>query len=120
MALPLLKCLICPACLSVFGGLLAGARIGFMVNEQMHASILAVALVADVFILRAALRHHHNRWPLVLCLGGAIIAVLGHFWSEALEMLGLGSLVAAAFLNVFLLRRHRREAGSCCAHLHPT
>jgi hypothetical protein len=30
--------------------------------------------------------------------------------------LGFGVLMVAAVQNVVLLRRHRREGGSCCAH----
>jgi hypothetical protein len=115
-ALPVLKCAVCPACLSIFGGLFAGARMGFLGDERLHGSIIAIALVADFFILRAAMRHHKNRWPLGLCLGGGAVAILGHFTAEVVEFVGFALLMLAAIHNVVLLRRHRREGGSCCAH----
>jgi hypothetical protein len=115
-ALPVLKCAVCPACLSVFGGLFAGARFGFLDDERMHGGVIAIALVADFFILRAATRHHRSRWPLALCLTGGALAVAGHFVWEALEYVGFGLLMAAALQNLVLLRRHRLEGGTCCAH----
>lgn len=115
-ALPVLKCAVCPACLSIFGGLFAGARLGFLGDERFHGSIIAIALVADFFILRAAMRHHKNRWPLGLCLGGGVVAIVGHFTAETVEFIGFGLLMLAAIHNVVLLRRHHREDGSCCAH----
>jgi len=116
LALPVLKCAFCPACLSLFGGLLAGARMGFVGDARFHASLIAVALVADFFILRAATRHHRNRWPLALCIAGGLVAIVGHFTAEALEYAGFGLLMLAAVQNIVLLRRHRREDGSCCVH----
>jgi hypothetical protein len=116
LLLPILKCAVCPACLSLFGGLFAGARMGLLGDERLHGGIIALALVADVFILRAALKHHKNRWPLSLCLAGAALAVLGHFTVEFVEYLGFALLLIAAVQNVVLLRRHRNESGSCCAH----
>lgn len=115
-ALPILKCAICPACLSVFGGLFAGVRMGFLGDERFHGGIIAFALVADFFILRAAMRHHQSRIPLGLCLAGGVVALVGHFTSEAVEFTGFGFLMLAAVQNVVLLRRHRRESGSCCSH----
>jgi hypothetical protein len=102
--------------LSIFGGLFAGARLGFLGDERFHGGIIAVALVADFFILRAAMRHHKSRWPLALCIAGAGIAFIGHFTLEAVELVGFGLLMLAAVQNVVLLRRHRHEGGSCCAH----
>ena len=115
-ALPVLKCAVCPACLSIFGGLFAGARMGFLGDERLHGGIIAIALVADFFILRAALRHHRNWWPLGLCLGGGTVAIVGHFTAEVVEFAGFALLMLAAIHNVVLLRRHRREGASCCAH----
>lgn len=114
--LPVLKCAVCPACLGVFGSLFAGARIGLLGDEHVHGAVIAFALVADFAILYAALRHHQNRWPLGLCIGGGILAVTGHLTSEAIELAGFGVLMLAAVLNVVALRRHRRQGGSCCAH----
>lgn len=116
LLLPIIKCAICPACLSIFGGVFAGARMGFLGDERLHGGIVAVALVADVFILRAAMSHHKNRWPLGLCLAGGALAVLGYFTAEVVEYVGFGLLFTAAVQNVVLLRRHRKEGGSCCAH----
>jgi|SRR5688572_20770816 hypothetical protein len=116
LLLPVLKCAVCPACLSLFGGLFAGARIGFLGSERFHGALLAVALLADLFILRAAAKHHRNRWPLVLCIVGGAVAVAGHFVAEEMEYAGFALLMAAAIQNVVLLRRHRHQGGACCEH----
>jgi len=114
--LPVLKCALCPACLSLFGGLFAGARLGFLEIERFHGGLIAVALVADLFILRAAMKHHQSRWPLILCVSGGVIALAGHLIAEPLEYVGFVLLFTAAVQNVILLRRHRRHGGACCAH----
>ena len=88
---------------------------GLLGDERFHGSILAVALVADLFILRAAMRHHKSRWPLILCLAGGSVAAVGHFTAEVVEFVGFGLLMVAAVQNLVLLRRHRREGGVCCA-----
>lgn len=76
--------------------------------------VIAAALVADFFILRAAKTHHKSRSPMWLCVTGAISAVAGHLLSELLELVGFSLLIAAAIQNFVLLRRHRtrcRRAG---------
>jgi hypothetical protein len=114
--LPALKCALCPACLSIFGSLFAGARMGFVVDESLHGGIILVALVADFFILRAAMKHHRSRWPASLCAAGALLAVAGHFTNEAVEFAGFVLLMIAAILNLTLLRQHRKHGGACCVH----
>ena len=114
--LPVLKCALCPACLSLFGGLFAGARLGLVDTERFHGGLIAVALVADLFILRAAMKHHRSRWPLIVCIFGGIIAAAGHLIAGPLEYLGFALLMLAAVQNVILLRRHRRHGGACCEH----
>jgi hypothetical protein len=116
VALPILKCAVCPACLSIFGSVFAGARLGFLYDEGWHATVILVALAADVAILGASMRHHSRRGPLWLCAGGAVLAVGGHFFVEVVEYLGFAVLLAAGIWNAVLLRRHRHEADSCCAH----
>jgi hypothetical protein len=95
-----------------------GARIGFLGSERFHGALLAVALLADLLILRAAAKHHHSRWPLGLCILGGAVAVAGHFVAESLEYAGFALLMAAAVQNVVLLRRHRQQGGACCDHEH--
>lgn len=114
IALPVLKCAVCPACLSIFGGLFAGARMGMLGDERIHGWVIALALTADVFILWSAIRHHRNRWPLGLCFAGAMLAVSGHFIAESLEFAGFGLLMIASLQNAWLIRRHRHIEGSCC------
>lgn len=118
LALPVLKCAVCPACLSLYGGLFAGARLGFVGDERFHGTVVALAVVADLFILRAAMRHHGNPWPLALCVAGGAVATVGHFTAEGVEFTGFALLMLAAVANLVLLRRHRQEGGSCCANEH--
>jgi hypothetical protein len=114
-ALPVVKCAVCPACLSLVGGL-AGAPLGFLADERFHGGVVTAALVADFLILRAGVQHHASRWPLGLCLVGGVVVVVGHFTAETLELVGLGLLLLAAVQNVVLLRRRCRRGGSCCPH----
>lgn len=113
-ALPVLKCAVCPACLSLFGGVFAGARLGFVGSEGFHGSVLAVALVADFFILGAAMRHHQSRGPMILCLSGGVLALAGHLIAPSLEFVGFGLMMLAAAYNLFLLRRRRSQDSCCC------
>ena len=115
--LPILKCAVCPACLSIFGSLFAGARMGFLGDTRMHMGIIGAALVADIAILYAAMQHHQSRLPLVACSVGGTLALAGHFTHEAVEFVGFAILMFAAAYNYVLIRRHHREEGSCCSHL---
>lgn len=116
VVLPVLKCALCPACLSILGGIFAGARLGFVGSERFHGALLAAALLADLFILRAAMKHHQSRWPLAMCLCGSAVALMGHLFAEPLEYVGFALLMGAAVQNVILLRRHRTHRGACCEH----
>lgn len=118
-ALPIIKCAFCPACLSLFAGLFAGARLGFLGDERFHGWVLVVALVVDFFVLRAAMKHHQARSPLTLCIVGGLVAVLGHATNETIEFIGFGLLMLAALINWVLLRNHHREGGECCQHAKP-
>ena len=117
IVLPILKCAVCPACLGIFGSLLAGARIGLLEDERIHGAIIVFALIADFGILGASIRHHGRRGPLGLCAVGAALALAGHFAWEPVEYGGFAILFATGIWNLVLLRRHHRKAGSCCAHL---
>jgi hypothetical protein len=117
VALPVLKCAVCPACLGLVGSLLAGARMGFLEDERVHGAVLLVALAADVAILGASLRHHGRRGPLVLCALGALLALGGHLASGFVEYAGFALLFAAGIWNLRLLRRHHHQhGGDCCGH----
>jgi hypothetical protein len=118
VGLPILKCAVCPACLSIFGSVFAGARFGFVQTEPWHELLIFVALIADFAVLGASFRHHRRRTPLWLCAAGALLVVLGHLFAESLELLGFALLLAAGISNLILLRRHHRHAGNCCAHGH--
>ena len=118
IVLPVLKCALCPACLSIFGSVLAGTRIGLLDNERVHAPIILVALIADFGILGASMRHHSRRGPIALCALGAMLAVFGHFAMELVEYAGFGILLGAGIWNTVLLRRHHQAGSTCCAHGH--
>lgn len=118
LVLPVLKCAVCPACLSVWGSLLAGARLGLLKDERVHGALIVVALVVDFVILGASMRHHARRGPLWLCVVGAVMALLGHFAWEPIEYGGFAVLFATGIWNFVLLRRHHQEGGRCCAHRH--
>ena len=116
--LPIVKCAVCPACLSIFGSLFAGARFGFVQLEPWHELVILVALIADFAVLGASFRHHRRGTPLWLCAAGAALIVLGHLFAESLESLGFALLLVAGIANVVLLRRHHRHTGNCCDHGH--
>jgi hypothetical protein len=122
--LPVLKCAVCPVCLGLFGTALAGARIGFLADERLHAYLILVALVADVAILGVSHRHHRRWAPILLCAAGTAALAAGHFGGEAITMeyAGFGLLMAASLWNMRLISRHRARGGPCCAHhatVHP-
>jgi hypothetical protein len=114
--LPIVKCAVCPACLSIFGSLFAGARFGFVQLEPWHEVVILVALIADFAVLGASFRHHQRHTPVWMCAAGAALIVLGHLFAESLESLGFALLLIAGVANVILLRRHHRHAGNCCDH----
>ena len=115
--LPVLKCALCPACLSLFGGVFAGARLGFLGDERLHEVVIGAALVADVLILGAAFRHHRFPWPLAACGLGALLIVAGHLTHVSpIEVSGFIVLIVAAFWNWRVLRKHHREHTSTCTH----
>lgn len=117
MLLPLLKCAICPACLSLYGGLFASARLGAAGFGHLPAWLLGVALVADVVILYLAFRHHRKPGPIMVCLGAGLLVIMGHVAAdEVLELAGFVALIATAFWNWWLLRKHHRAPESTCNH----
>ena len=118
VGLPILKCAVCPACLSIFGSLFAGARFGLVQSEPWHELLIFVALIADFAILGASFRHHRRQTPLWLCAVGAAFIVLGHLFAESFELLGFALLLVAGVSNVILLRRHHRHTANCCDHGH--
>jgi hypothetical protein len=115
---PFAQCAVCPACLAVFGSLVAGARLGLLVDERLHGMLIVCAIVLDTAILTLSKRHYRQFQPLALCVAGALLSLLAHFvWSSLLlEYTGFGLLMAASLWNVALLRAHRHAADSCCPH----
>ena len=115
VALPIFKCAACPACLSLWGTLFAGARVGVFEDERAHALVLLLAVVVDFAILGASLRHHGSRGPLIVCAAGAVLALGGHFVGEAVEYAGLAVLMGVGLWNFLLLRAHQHRPGGCCS-----
>lgn len=120
--LPLLKCAVCPACLSLYGGIFAGLRAGAGGVRMLPTWLLLVALGADLFILGAAFRRHHRGGPLVACCAGAAVVLFAHWIEfESLELVGLSLLMATGLWNWWILRKHHTaNLGSCstCGHDH--
>ncbi len=112
LLLPILKCALCPVCLGLYSGLFAGARVAFLGNESVHGALFATVVVVDVVVLWAAAKHHQRVAPLVVCVVGAGIALLGHWLAEIVEYVGFGLLLFAALWNVRLMRRAHRN--DCC------
>lgn len=118
LVLPVLKCAVCPACLSLYGGLFAGARLGAAGAGVLPLWLFGAALLADVVILGLAWRHHRQVGPLALCVGGAVLVSFAHLTErEALEFVGLFALVATSLWNWAILRSHHRS-GAACGHAH--
>ena len=118
IAMPVLKCAVCPVCLGMFGSVVAGARLGFLADERLHGALIVFAIAVDATILVASLRHYGRIGPLLLCSVGAFFALLGHFGLgvEVLEYAGFALLMIASLWNVRLLFAHRHEEGTCCPH----
>lgn len=90
-ALPVLKCAVCPACLSLFGGLFAGARMGLLGSESFHGwekwfGYLQMQVIALTFWRSDARNHptggegHHSwSWPACHCPAGGCLAYSHRF-----------------------------------------
>lgn len=122
LLLPALKCALCPACLSLYGGLFAGARFGAAGVYELPSSLLAVVLVVDFAVLLFAFREHRRSGPLWSCTLGGGLMIVGHVTAiEVLEFMGLGTLIVTSLWNWQLLRKHHRSHHSpdCgCGHSH--
>lgn len=117
LLLPLLKCAVCPVCLSLYGGLFAGARLGAVGLGQLPEWLLSVVLVADLAILGLAFRHHRRLGPLLVCAVAGGLVGAGHMASsERLELLGFAALIGTAFWNWWLLRELHRSPEAVCSH----
>lgn len=124
LLLPALKCALCPACLSLYGGLFAGARFGAAGVYELPSSLLAGVLVVDLLVLLFAFREHRKSGPLWSCILGGGLMVVGHITAhEVVEFVGLGTLIATSLWNWRLLRKHHRSHHSAdcgCGHTHHT
>ncbi len=97
-------CLGFPALLSI----LSAIGLGFIVNDAILLPLLLVSLAVALFGLYLGTRHHHQ--PAALILGAIsavalVLVVLGIVPNLVLAYAGIGGLVAASLLNVWLRAR---------------
>ena len=98
-----LCCLGPPALMSI----LSAFGLGFMLNNAILRPMLIVFLLLSVFGLVLGMLHHGSPWALIIGVLGAVTAYLFRyvFSSSPLAWLGIGCLVIASLMNVFLRRR---------------
>lgn len=113
--LPIVKCLVCPLCLGLFGTALAEVSANHMFDERLHRALCAFAVIAGLVILAPSFRHHLRPEPLALWAAGSALAVSGHvFEVQAQESLGFALLMAGSLANLVLLRRCADVTLACC------
>lgn len=119
IALPLLKCLTCPACLLLFGGIAAGAALPALDDERLHIALTLTAIAVDLALFQLSRSGRDSRAPELLLAAGATLALAGMFAGELVELAGLGVMMAAAVVNLILVRRSSRTRAACCDRARP-
>ena len=107
--LPLLACLLCPACLATWVKLGSSLGAGVVLSEAAHGWVLSGAVLFSLGVSAWRTRRSGRPWPLLVAAVGAALVAAGHGWleSEPLEWLGIAVLALGGIAEqwVFSLRR---------------
>lgn len=96
--------LLCCAGVAPVLGLLSAIGLGFLIRDAVLVPLLVVALGVTGRGLWQGRRCHGHRPPMLLGLGGAVLAVGGLYLWVPLAFIGFGAVVIASIWNLRLLR----------------
>lgn len=96
--------LLCCAGVAPILGLLSAIGLGFLIRDTVLIPLFIVALGVTCWGLWQGRRCHGNRPPVLLGLGGGVLAVGGLFLWVPLAFIGFGAVVLASTWNLRLLR----------------
>lgn len=109
--LPLLACLVCPACLSLYAKMFAAFGVGVALSERTHGFILAFALLGSLAASAWRASKSRSLRGLAVTVVGSIAVIAGHV-AEAhwLEWLGVIALLASGLAERRAARLARTQA----------
>jgi mercuric ion transport protein len=85
-------------------GLLSAIGLGFLIHDAVLIPLLIVAIGVTGWGLWQGRRCHGQGRPMLLGLGGGVLAVGGLFLLVPLAFIGFGAVVLASLWNLRLLR----------------
>jgi hypothetical protein len=112
--LPILACLVCPACMSTYAKLLAMFGVGFGITEAQHDVLLALAIATSIAVSAWRSWRSGRAWPITVALVGSALLVLGHVHAplHLLEYAGLVVILVGGVGEQLRLRVAGRGAAS--------
>ncbi|MBM4377991.1 MAG: MerC domain-containing protein [Deltaproteobacteria bacterium] len=107
--LPLLACLLCPACLATWAKLGSSLGAGVMLSEAAHGWVLAAAVSFSLGVSAWRTRRTGRPWPLAVAVCGAALVAAGHglLGSEPIEWAGIAVMAVGGLAEQLLLARRR-------------
>jgi len=114
LALPILACALCPACLATYAKLFSVLGVGVGLEEAHHEVILAAAIAVSVVLSAWRSLRSRRVWPLGVARSWATLIGAGHLAGEdaALEWLGMLALLAGGLSEHFRLRPRAAATGT--------
>ena len=109
VVLPLLPSAACPACLAAYAGVLSALGLGFILNEQILAPVIAVFLIVGIVTVAWSMRSHRHPGPAIATVAGALLVAAGQLiWDVPVALYtGVGLRVASSRWNLWLKRPQR-------------
>ena len=107
IVVPLLPKGACPLCLGAYGAVLSSLGLGFLATDRVLTPVTLAALAITVGSIAIGVRGHRTFGPLIVAIISTVAVVAGRFVWEipVLLYLGLATLFAASFWNLWLGRR---------------
>jgi hypothetical protein len=106
---PLLACLLCPACLATWAKLGSSLGAGVVLSEEAHGWVLAGAVLFSLGVSAWRTRRTGRPWPLAVASAGAVLVAAGHGWleSEPVEWAGIAVMAFGGIAEQWVLARRR-------------
>lgn len=90
---PILTCLVCPACLSAYAKVASFIGLGFSISENMHLGVLLVAVLVSISVSIWRSLQLQSVWPAAVSFVGCLALVLSHFMDENPFLMGMGVVI---------------------------